>query len=62
MAITTLQRPIMYFTFLMCIIVLLQPTTCLSTCEKLIKESTDDEALTLEISKNMHDLKNESSQ
>ncbi len=33
-----------------------------SLCDKLIKQSADDTALTTEISQNMHDLKNESSQ
>jgi len=33
-----------------------------SLCDKLIKESPDDKALMTEITQNMHDLKNESSQ
>jgi len=33
-----------------------------SLCEKLIKECTDDSTLQLELSKNMHDLKHESTE
>ena len=33
-----------------------------SLCDKLIKESPDDRILMTEITQNMHDLKNESSQ
>ena len=54
---TLSQYILLISTFLLCTSV-----SSSSLCERLIKESTDDSSLQLELGKNMHDLKQESTE